>query len=251
VNATAYEEQRPAPELRADVACTWVGRIGDTGVPYIDRVLPDGCVDIIWDGSELFVAGPDTGPVPFAPRPDTVFVGIRLRTGRAAPALGCPASALRDQRADLADLWGAGPTRALAQRLADTAGTHAAVRLLESAIGDRMVDAAPPDRVIEGLVAVLSARPAPGPGLVSALAARLGVTERSLHRRCSSAVGYGPKTLDRVLRFRRALELGVSRPATSLGALAVSAGYADQAHFTRECRRLAGQTPSELFKTAH
>jgi AraC-like DNA-binding protein len=244
-----YDELRPAPDLQADVACTWIGRIGASGVPYTDRVLPDGCVDIIWNGSELFVAGPDTGPVPFVPQPDTVFVGIRFRTGRAAPALGCPASALRDQRADLADLWGTGPTRALAERLAGTPGAHAAVRLLESAVRSRLVDAAPPDRVIEGLVAALSARPAPAPGLVSALASRLGVTERSLHRRCSSAVGYGPKTLDRVLRFRRALELGATGSATNLGALALTAGYADQAHFTRECRRLAGQTPSELFKT--
>jgi AraC-like DNA-binding protein len=56
--------------------------------------------------------------------------------------------------------------------------------------------------------------------------------------------------LDRVLRFRRALDLGRSTAASSLGMLAFAAGYADQAHFSRECRRLAGQTPSELFKTA-
>lgn len=246
---TAYDERRPAPDLQADIDCTWVGRIGDDGVPYVDRVLPDGCVDIIWDGSRLFVAGPDTGPVPLMPEAGAIFVGVRFRTGRAAPALGCPASALRDQRADLADLWGAGQTRALADRLAEAGGTLAAVHLLESAVRSRMVDAAPPDRVIEGLVATLADAPPSGPGLVSTLAARLGVTERSLHRRCTAAVGYGPKTLDRVLRFRRAVDLGLGGVAPALGALAANAGYADQAHFTRECRRLAGQTPSELFKT--
>jgi AraC-like DNA-binding protein len=31
-----------------------------------------------------------------------------------------------------------------------------------------------------------------------------------------------------------------------LAALAFAAGYADQAHLTRECRRLAGRTPAEL-----
>jgi AraC-like DNA-binding protein len=183
------------------------------------------------------------------PEAGAVFVGVRFRTGRAAPALGCPASALRDQRVALADLWGAGQTRALADRLAEAGGTPAAVGLLESAVRSRMADAAPPDRVIEGLVAALADGTAPGPGLVSTLAARLGVTERSLHRRCTAAVGYGTKTLDRVLRFRRAVDLGRGCVALALGALAANAGYADQAHFTRECRRLAGQTPSELFTT--
>lgn len=249
VNETAYEEHLPAPDLRALVACAWTGRIGDSGVPYTDRILPDGCLDIIWDGSRLFVAGPDTGPVPLTPTPGAAFAGIRFRPGRAPSVLGYPAAALRDQRPALEDLWGAGATRVIAQRLADAGDVQTAPALLESVVRDRMPDAAPADPVIDGLVTTLAASPAPGPGLVSALAAHLGVTERSLHRRCSAAVGYGAKTLDRVLRFRRAVDLGRTGAGATLGALAHGAGYADQAHFTRECRRLAGVTPSELFKT--
>jgi AraC-like DNA-binding protein len=218
-------------------------------VPYIDRVLPDGCVDIIWDGSRIFVAGPDTGPVPMAPAPSTTFIGIRFRPGRAPLALGCPASALRDQRADLAELWSAATARKTADRLAEASGAQA-VRVLESAVRGRMAAADPADRVVDSLITALSAPPVPGPARVAALAAQLGVTERSLHRRCSAAVGYSPKTLDRVLRFRRALDLGRSGAATSLGMVAVTTGYADQAHFSRECRRLSGQSPSDLFKTA-
>ena len=37
--------------------------------------------------------------------------------------------------------------------------------------------------------------------------------------------------------------------SASLALLAVRAGYADQAHMTREARRLAGVAPSDLFKT--
>lgn len=242
-----YDEWQPAPDLHADIACTWTGRIGASGVPYVDRVLPDGCIDIIWDGSRLFVAGPDTGPVPMAPPPGTTFVGIRFRPGRAPLALGCPASALRDQRADLADLWGARITRETSDRLAEAPASQA-IRVLESAVRGRMAAAVPSDRVIDGLVTALATPPVPGPGHIAALAAQLGVTERSLHRRCSAAVGYGPKTLDRVLRFRRTLDLASA--GASLGMAAISAGYADQAHFSRECRRLAGQSPSEMFKTA-
>jgi AraC-like DNA-binding protein len=249
VSDSRYDEWQPAPDLRADIACIWIGRVGASGVPYTDRVLPDGCMDIIWDGSRLFVAGPDTGPVPMSPAPDTTLVGVRFRPGRAPLSLGCPASALRDQRPDLAELWGASAVREAVDRLARATAPQA-MRLLQSEVRHRMAAAEPPDRLIDGLVQSLEAPPTPGPGHIAALAAHLGVTERSLHRRCIAAVGYGPKMLDRVLRFRRALDLGRSDAASSLGALAFAAGYADQAHFSRECRRLAGQTPSELFKTA-
>jgi AraC-like DNA-binding protein len=73
----------------------------------------------------------------------------------------------------------------------------------------------------------------------------LGVSERQLRRRFEDAVGYGPKTLARVLRFQRFLALAAG--GGDLARLALSAGYADQAHLTRECRRLAGRTPVALL----
>lgn len=249
-----YVEHTPPADLAADVVCTWTGRVGTSGVPYTDRVLPDGCVDLIWTDGRLMVAGPDTGPVPLTPRPDTTYVGIRFVPGHAPAALGVPASALRDLRPDLADLWGDRAARAVTGRFAglDTSeggGCEAAEHVLAQVVRGRIAEAPPADRVVTGLVALLRDRAPTGPGLVATVSRELGVTERSLHRRCTAAVGYGPKTLDRVLRFRRALALAGTahlRP----GLIAAAAGYADQAHLTRECRRLAGQTPSELFKTA-
>jgi AraC-like DNA-binding protein len=85
---------------------------------------------------------------------------------------------------------------------------------------------------------------APG-ARVDALGRELGLSERQLRRRFADAVGYGPKTLARVLRFQRFLAL--ARPGDDLARLALSAGYADQAHLTRETRRLAGRTPRELL----
>jgi AraC-like DNA-binding protein len=80
---------------------------------------------------------------------------------------------------------------------------------------------------------------------VDELGATLGVSERQLRRRFAEAVGYGPKTLARVLRFQRFLAL--ARSGDDLARLALTAGYADQAHLTRETRRLAGRTPLELL----
>jgi AraC-like DNA-binding protein len=56
----------------------------------------------------------------------------------------------------------------------------------------------------------------------------------------------------RVLRFQRFLHLAHlagSGAAVTLADLAAGAGYADQAHLARECRRLAGLPPSGLLAT--
>ena len=73
----------------------------------------------------------------------------------------------------------------------------------------------------------------------------LGISERQLRRRFAEAVGYGPKTLARVLRFQRFL--GLAEAGGDLAGLAFAAGYADQAHLTRECVRLSGRTPAVLL----
>jgi transcriptional regulator GlxA family with amidase domain len=77
------------------------------------------------------------------------------------------------------------------------------------------------------------------------LARRFDVSERTLRRRCTAAIGYLPKTLDRILRFRRLLRLVLQRQP--LVATAQLAGYVDQAHLTHEFHRLAGAAPGTLY----
>ena len=79
---------------------------------------------------------------------------------------------------------------------------------------------------------------------VRSLPADLGYSERHLRRLCHDAFGYGPKTLHRILRFQRAI--GLIHAGRSLGEVAASCGFADQAHLTREVGELAGRPPSLL-----
>jgi AraC-like DNA-binding protein len=80
---------------------------------------------------------------------------------------------------------------------------------------------------------------------VADVADRVHLSERQLQRRFAERVGYGPKTFQRIERFQRAVaQLG--REGVELARAAALAGYADQAHLTRESRRLAGLSPREL-----
>lgn len=235
----AYREVPPPPGLRGALACLWVRVAGSPGSDV--RVLPDACADVIWQaGERAFVAGPDTGPVLTTAPAGAVFVGVRFAPGAGGPALRRPLEALRDARVVLSDL-----EPRLAARLPGSLEPGAALRELTE-VAAELVATGPPDRAVSAAANRLGADPATR---VDVLADDLGLSERQLRRRCRAAVGYGPKTLGRVLRFRRYLTLAdAESPDADLAGLAWQAGYADQPHLTRECTRLTGLTPAALAR---
>ncbi|MFE6194662.1 helix-turn-helix domain-containing protein [Streptomyces sp. NPDC057838] len=204
--------------------------------PGAGRVLPDGCMDLLWHDGRLLVAGPDTRAY-LTDGDGGPWSGIRFPPGTAPALLGVPAHELRDRRVALADLWPASEVRRLTARV--HAAPDAASGLEELALR-WAADAEPPDPLLRRVVTALDAgRP------VAATADALGIGARRLHRRSLAAFGYGPKTLARILRLRRALAL--ARAGTPFAETAARAGYADQAHLARDVKELAGLPLSELL----
>jgi AraC-like DNA-binding protein len=203
-------------------------------------VLPDGCTDLIWEqGRGPLVAGPDTGPAPTTMAAGTVILGVRFRPSAGGPVLGIPLSELRDQRVDLADLRPADAGRLSA----GLDPTTAAARMLD--VTAALVDDGAPDPVVTWAAHLLR-----DPQVrAEDVAATVGLSMRQFRRRCHASVGYGPKTLQRVLRFRRFVSrIDAGPDVLDLAAIAAEAGYADQAHLTRECGKLSGLTPAALAR---
>ncbi|MDV9173696.1 DUF6597 domain-containing transcriptional factor [Streptomyces sp. W16] len=217
-------------------AVVWSRTVEDPAVGPVRPVLPDGCMDLLWNEGRLLVAGPDTRA--YVPQAEPAhWAGFRFYPGTAPTFLGVPAHELRDRRVDLTDLWPAATVRSLSARI-DTAPDPATA--LEDAALDRAARTPPPDPLLRHLVAALdSGRP------VAATADELGLGARQLHRRSLTAFGYGPKTLARVLRLQRALAL--ARAGVPFAATAARSGYADQAHLARDVRELAGMPLGQLL----
>jgi AraC-like DNA-binding protein len=235
-----YREWFPSAGLRDSVACYWASVTPLRHGPAVASVLPDGCADLIWQsGRGAFIAGPDTGPAPTHIPAGTVLLGARFRPGAGGPALGVPLAELRDQRVEVADClpW-------LARQLPADLTPERAFSAIASAC-HQFVAAGPPDPLVRRATRLL----ADGQTTVAGLCATLALSERQLRRRFDDAVGYGPKTMQRVLRFRKVLAQLTVTPQADLATLAVQFGYSDQAHLTRETSRLAGLPPAELAKT--
>jgi AraC-like DNA-binding protein len=240
VGASSYREWAPRAGLADRVACLWWRELAPGAAGDGHLVIPDACMDLIaYSDGRVIVAGPDTRPSAGGLPAGGAAVGIRFRPGAASAFLGVPASELRDLRVPLDDIAPRLGDR-LAQRVAGSPAVDHAGLMLDAVAGSWRDE---PDPLVRELVAALDAGPPRG---LPEIAARLGTTERTLRRRADAALGYGPRTLARILRLQRAIALGRDRDLP-LAAIAAAAGYADQPHMSREVRRMTGRSPGSLL----
>jgi AraC-like DNA-binding protein len=227
--ASQYVEQSlHSPLLR----CRWQRVVGPAG--HVQRVLPDACADVLVDASgRAALVGP-TADVALAPlAPGMVYRSLRFRPGAVQATLGVPADELRDLVLPLADV--VSPRRA---------------RLLAAVA----VGGVPPGSLEDSTDVDSRVGPAlrwlarHGDRDVADLADALGLSGRQLRRLLAEHAGLGLKALQRVFRLEKFLRLtAVQQQPKRLAELASRAGYADQAHLSREVRRMTGLSPSALL----
>jgi AraC-like DNA-binding protein len=243
-----YSEYPPALPLAGYLLCVWTQAITGSKDEFAQRVLPDGCIDVVAINDEVpMVIGPWTEPFVARLAPGTMIVGARCHPGLAPGLLGLPASELLNQSAPLRAVWNCAET-ARFERIAGERSLAGRRSAMETALLDRLEDAAPVDDAVRTAIDWLARHPAGG---IEKLSRWVGLSSRQLQRRFTAAVGYGPKMFQSVLRFQRLLHLAYGASGTlNLAQAAGDAGYADQAHMTREVRRFSDSTPSVLLRSA-
>lgn len=236
----SYQQTRPIEAFRSLVDAYWINRPSAAA----GAVLPDGCIDLIYRGSaeggRLFASALIERPVPISDAASAWFVGVRFRPAMARAILDIDPVDCRDHAVPAQAIDA--KFRALEERLLECASPEEAFAVLRRAVDARLVcgeRAAAPLRAQEA-VALLARG-----GDVRAVAQRVGLSERSLHRELVRWSGLAPKSLARILRMQRCLA-ALRAGAMPLAMLALRLGYADQAHMTRELKALAGVTPRKV-----
>jgi AraC-like DNA-binding protein len=202
-------------------------------------------VDLLWFDGALVIAGPDRqAKIEHVP-PGKMVVGLQFCPGAAANWLRAPVSDVTDARVPLEHFWGR-DVRHLAEWVGQEPTPEKIAQRLEEALLHRLSGIATLDRLPLAMFRIVAETQSSSPPVMCRLSRALDLSARTLRRRALDAFGYGPKTLDRILRFQRFLQLAATDTASSLAELAVAAGYADQPHLTRETSRLASFTPDAL-----
>ncbi|HEX7981285.1 MAG TPA: AraC family transcriptional regulator, partial [Gemmatimonadaceae bacterium] len=231
----------------------WIAQTGEGTAP--SPIVPDACSDVVIVGKATpHVAGPATVTQHVLVPAGTTVVGIRFRPGATRLAFGCDADELRDADPELAAVCSSA-ARALADSLGRAQDADDPTSALRSAL-EAWARARISSRIDRDAAALRAARRLviDRTATVRDVARDFGWSERRLHREITATCGYGPKTLQRIVRLQRALRASragvATRPpslAPTLSRLAFDAGYSDQAHMTREFRDLTGFTPRQLL----
>jgi AraC-like DNA-binding protein len=243
-----YREFPPPAPLADRFRCFWTQTIIGSRGAYEHRVLPDGCIDIVLTHDDPpMVFGPWNVALVARLAVGTSITGARLHPGRASCLLSIPASELLNQAIPIAAVKCAIQNRRL-EEVIEQPNAAARRSALAQVLSASVQEFAPLDQAVLAGIRWLSRHPH---GRIGQLSRWIGISERQLHRRFSAAIGYGPKMFHSVLRFQRLLKTARESGAEqSLADLAASAGYADQAHMTRDVHRLANVRPTVLLRSA-
>lgn len=177
------------------------------------------------------------------------LVGVHFKPWGMSPFISLPASELRDRWVAVDDVWARSGDR-LRSQLGVSDSAQSILTVMEAELRSRLA-AGSADGVdlVEHTARRLEARH--GEGSVAALAEQVGLSGNQLAARFRTHLGVTPKRIARIYRFSSLLLSVDPCGSVDWSSLAVSAGYFDQAHFSKEFKEFTGHTPTDYLALRH
>lgn len=248
-----YQEYPPCAALAPYLACLWTCQVRLDGQSISHRVLPDNCIDILWQDCDPQggVAGMMSTliEVPFARTVRTI--AVRFKPGAAALFFDLPLNELTDLHPALSDVWEPGVAEQFADALwAGPLSDAQALAALQRLLIKRLHLHRTPSRVIDAAISAIEA--SKGAIRIESLADLLGVSRQHLASQFRARVGLGAKQFARICRFQHAsARIRASAPGQlDWTTLALDLGYYDQPHMIHEFHALAGALPQSFIRPA-
>ena len=231
-----YSEFHPPSPLNQFVECFWALESDDVVAKQkAERILPDGCVELILNFAEpfaqhdddaikvqprSFIVGQMTGPIFISPTGPVQLIGIRFHPGATRPFFDFPMNELTNQVVELGSF-----ARTLEIKLRSEAAFLPNLKDKVTALQKVLVRILQDSKTDFGLLRIAS-RILESSGMIQVddLAREAGLSSRQLERRFLSEVGVGPKLLSRILRFQQVFR-AVDANETTWPSVAVDCGY--------------------------
>ncbi|MBR7963048.1 helix-turn-helix domain-containing protein [Burkholderia vietnamiensis] len=210
--------------------------------PYVQRTLPYPCVNLVFDRRQTGIFGVVSGAFETTLTGAGRVIGLRFRPGAFRAFFGKPVHLMTDNVLPVSTLFDCSEAEAEDAVLGadDDAGMVAAAETLLMRV------LPPPDPQVERIHAILQVLQQDlRLTQVRDLAERAGMSERTLQQLFSNHVGVTPKWVICRYRLHEAADKLAGGEPVDLAGLAQSLGYFDQAHFTRDFRKLVGKAPAE------
>jgi AraC-like DNA-binding protein len=231
----SYAEILPDKKLRPFIECYWIH--SNDFSPQI--VLPDGCIDIVFNDAAGSVVGTMTTPLIVQPSGD--FVGVRFRSGKASMFLDFDASEITDQKTELQNIAGRDGS-ILIDKLFDAQDLSRKIEILNANLSSWFNNKSNEkvDYVIQKIIQ------SQGNISINLICHSLDLSRQHLARLFQEYVGIRPKQFARVIRFQALLKNVRQTQRVNWADEAAMLGYYDQAHLITDFRQFSGTSPEKF-----
>ncbi|MEQ2527453.1 helix-turn-helix transcriptional regulator [Bacillaceae bacterium CLA-AA-H227] len=247
-----YREYSPSRSLKDFVACYWTVDVNASDMNKLHRVIPDGCVDIIFDlkspsfSRGAFVVGLMTEYEVLNFSAKSSFFGIRFYSDTARQFICYPLSELIGNHVFLEDIW-SNKALFLVEEMMSAQGISEIIKKVELMLLKFLIlNESHTDSLLKSSMDYMYANQ----GMISIrmLAEKVNYSERNIRRTFQKELGIGPKEFSGVIRFQSLLRELYFDSHSRFTDIAVKYGYFDQPHLIKSFKRYYGLSPTQIFK---
>lgn len=255
-----YKTYKPSHSLAPWIKCFWSLEAPAEDVPIKQRIVPDGCMEMIFHCGEVYAQYQKDGTCILQPRSFvfgqigdsleiqatgiTNILAARFHPEGFAPFTSMTLGEMKNKAIPLVTLFGEAGNL-LEEKVIGVTDNHKRIQYIESFLWQQLKGEETMERMIRPAVEVLMRLK--GQVSVGELADQLKISRRQLERKFSKGIGLSPKQLSKIIRLQAGLKMLEQKQFTSLTDLAYDSGYFDQAHFIRDFKAFTGMSPKQFY----
>lgn len=255
-----YKTYAPNTDLSAFIKCYWSLEAPINNKPEKQRIMPDGCMEMIFHYGDLykqyfdesryiiqpksFVFGQITHPLDIEPTGEIGIFAIRFHPDGFAPFVTMPINNMENRAVPLLELFGKDGLY-LEKEVLNALTNEERVKITESFLMKILITPKFIDSITKSSVEVILQLS--GQLTVDELSDQLNIHRRQLERKFSTAIGLSPKQLSKIIRMQSILKMLANNQFTSLTSVAYEGNYYDQAHFIKDFKEFTGMSPKNFY----
>ena len=260
-----FREILPCIPLRPYINCFWYYDESKQESELIkERVIPNGCMELIFHLGDRVIrstqrqsglnprfnfVGQKTSAYFIQPTGNTRMLGVRFYPHTTTFVIPIPLAELNNQVYPMEVIFGS-RINTLAQQIYNLQTPNKIIPILESFFLKCLSQYEGGNNHKRVEMAVKNILRSRGTVKIEALANKMGISSRYLEMIFKEFTGIPPKLFSRITQFQTIFELVHQQPDLNLTQLAYLNNYADQAHFTRTCKKFTGVSPKHFLKEA-
>lgn len=255
-----YNSYEPSPALLAFIKCYWTLEEDAQEYPEVQRIVPDGCMEMIFqfgdvfrqkskDGSSFlqpksFVFGQITETLEIEPTGVTNIFSIRFQPGGFSPFSSSALKSMENKPVALNELFGESGEQ-LSEDMFAKKDNPARINCIETFLLNKLEGNEAHDLLAKRSVEIIMQ--VNGQLSVEQLSEQININRRNLERKFAKKIGLSPKELSRMVRIQSVLRSLIDNNYSNLTDVAYEFNYYDQAHFIKDFKEFTGESPGKYF----